>query len=103
MSDPDMPTDEKYITFNRQEFMETVGDLEGLGTRYAGLALKDAVVIRRQDLFASPCLDVYARTIAIVASREDDRKVKGELLAIADYFQRQAELAAEEGFKLPDL
>jgi len=41
--------------------------------------------------------------IGLVASREADPKVKANLLDIADYFERQAELAAEEGFKLPDV
>ena len=95
--DPDW--DAKYIVFKREDFEKYV--YEGVG--YADWELKDAVVIRRQDLFASPCLDVYARTIAIVAQREADPQVKAELLSIADYFQRQAELAAEEGHKLPDL
>jgi hypothetical protein len=100
MSDPDMPTDDKYATFKLADQIQVT---DGYITFKVMDALKDAVVIRRQDLFASPCLDVYARTIAIVAARESDKEVKAELLGIADYFQRQAELAAEEGWKLPDL
>jgi hypothetical protein len=60
--------------------------------------VEDAVVIRRQDLFAAPCLATYANMIALVAKRVEDP----ELLAIADYFEDQARLAAEEGHKYPD-
>lgn len=98
-----MPTDDKYMVFKRQEFMETVGDIEGLSTRYDALALKDAVVIRRQDKFASPCLLTYAAMIGMVGNEHPDPKIRAELLDIADYFQRQGELAGDEGFKLPDM
>ena len=61
----------------------------------------DAVVIRRQDLFASPCLATYASMIVLVAGNHDKHRRK-VLMAVADYFEDQAQLAADEGWKLPD-
>jgi hypothetical protein len=97
-----MTVNEKYIVFKRREFMQTVGDIDGLTERYEGLEVPDAVVIRRQDKFASPCLATYASMIALVAQNISDTNVGKELLAIADYFEDQAQLAAAEGYKLPD-
>ena len=106
----DSPTDEKYIVFNRQAFLEyatpkavNMATAEMVYQGWEGLALKDAVVIRRQDKFASPCLATYAAMIGLVASEHTDPKIRADLLDISDYFERQAQLAAEEGFKLPDL
>ena len=105
--EPGAPEDEKYITFNRQDFLEFVGMLpshqEMIYDAVEHLALHDAVVIRRQDKFASPALATYAACIAMVASEHPDPKVRAELLSVSDYFEQQAQLAAEEGFKLPDL
>ena len=107
MSDPDMPTDEKYVTFNRQAFLEFLGTLpahqEMAFDGVQRLMLRDAVVIRRQDKFASPCLLTYAAMIGMVGSEHPDPKVRADLLDIADYFQRQGELAGDEAFKLPDV
>jgi hypothetical protein len=95
--DPDW--DAKYIVFKREDFEKHVfGEVA-----YAQWEVKDAVVIRRQDKFASPCLATYAAMIGLVASESEDPKKKAQLLAISDYFERQAQLAAEEGWKLPDL
>lgn len=91
--------DAKYIVFKREDFESMVWG----NSNYAPWEIKDAVVIRRQDFFASPALATYAAAIAIVAGREADPKVKAQLLSISDYFERQAQLAAEEGWKLPDL
>jgi len=104
MANLDIPLDEKYVVFkldDMQRFIDGERILSAFGVQQ--VRLKDAVVIRRQDLFASPCLATYAAMIGLVASREADPKVKANLLDIADYFERQAELAAEEGFKLPDV
>lgn len=113
MAEPGAPIDEKYVTFKSQEFLEYMDrlctqDVSRMSTdRIYGdlgrLSLKDAVVIRRQDKFASPVLATYANCIAIVAAEHPDPKIKAELLSISDYFEEQAQLAAEEGFKLPDL
>jgi hypothetical protein len=109
--DEGAPLDEKYITFKRQEFLELVSPearnfatSKALYDKLLDLALPDAVVIRRQDYFASPALNAYASCIAIAARfMNDDLVRQGELLAIADYFHQQAELSGDEAWKLPDL
>jgi streptomycin 6-kinase len=120
------PQDEKYTVFKTNELYEMLGEIglppwtDGKGPAVGGeldcavltqamdqrvkeRSIKDAVVIRRQDKFASPALATYAACIAMVAMEHPDPKTKAELLAISDYFEDQAQKAAEEGFKLPDL
>lgn len=116
----------KYVVFKRNEFFEMMGylalppwtnadgSLVGVDMDAAPLGeqilrevtqteLADAVVIRRQDLFASPCLATYASMISLVASNISDKAQAKELQRIADYFEDQANLAAAEGYKLPDV
>lgn len=111
--------DRKYITFKREEFYQMMGELalppgsgapgdtdcallaEKIVNRALETELLDAVVIRRQDLFASPALATYAACISMVSTVTDDKERQKSLLQVADYFQRQSELAAEEGWKLP--
>ena len=92
--------DRKYITFKRETFYEMLSGLRPQS--FEQFELVDAVVIRRRDKFASPCLATYANMIAMVADNIDDKEVAKDLLGIADYFDRQANLAADEGWKLPD-
>jgi hypothetical protein len=66
------------------------------------LALPDAVVIRRQDLFAGPALHSYASSISIASKLNADPDLTKGLQGVADYFHDQAVLADEEGWKLPD-
>lgn len=116
---------DKYIVFKRNEFFEMMGylalppwedngtllgaDMDSAPQAAAILAevakheLADAVVIRRQDRFASPCLFTYANMIALVADNIDDKERGKELLRIADYFHDQAVLAADDGYKLPTI
>lgn len=93
--------EEKYIVFKRSVFDDCLTDT--LKRRMHNLALKDAVVIRRQDAFASPCLLTYAAMISMVAKHHPDKKIKEELLAIADYFHEQGVLSGDEDSKLPTL
>ena len=74
-----------------------------LPSQIENIEIKDAVVIRRQDYFATAALASYANSIAIAAKLTDDPKKRLELIDVADYFQRQSELAAEEGWKTPDV
>lgn len=90
---------EKYVVFKRDDVIKVT---DGYVTFSTEAELPDAVVIRRQDLFAAPALDTYASMIAMVAGNVSDPEVGKELLAIADYFEDQAQLAAAEGYKLPD-
>lgn len=99
--------DNKYVVFNREEYLKTIEDngfrrgTSLVDRELKDIEIKDAVVIRRQDYFASPCLLTYATMIAMVAENYPDEKVKVELEIIADYFHEQGVLAGEEGFKLP--
>jgi hypothetical protein len=104
-----VPDEEKYYVFKADQFLQYVGawnedmpGLPGVARRLADIRLRDAVVIRRQDKFASPALLTYAACIAITASEVQDEVTRARLLDIADYFQKQGELAGEEAFKLPD-
>lgn len=116
---------EKYLVFKKSRFFEMMGflalppwrdpatgEMIGQAMDSAGLAqdvlrevethrVPDAVVIRRQDLFAGPALDAYSSMIALVA-KTTDPDLKESLTKVADYFQDQARLAHEEGFKFPD-
>jgi hypothetical protein len=90
---------DKYVTFKREDQILVT---EGYVTFMETAELPDAVVIRRQDLFASPCLATYASMISLVAKNISDPDRAKELMAIADYFEDQAQHAAAEGWKLPD-
>lgn len=92
-------SNQKYITFKREEFFGLFGDIT---ETISDIVLADAVVIRRQDLFASPALATYASCIGMVAVLSEP-EIKRQLLAVSDYFEQQAKLAAEEGYKLPDV
>lgn len=116
---------EKYVVFKREQFYNLMGELalppysdgvetvgqdldcavlvEDILNRVRQTELKDAVVIRRQDKFASPCLLTYALMIQMVADHHPELIAKEELSAIADYFHEQGVLAGEEGYKLPTL
>lgn len=92
--------DYKYITFPRDRMILVT---DGFATFRVDDEIGDAVVIRRQDTFASPCLFAYSAMISIVAKNHPDLMVSKELQIIADYFHAQGVLAGEEGFKLPTL
>lgn len=96
-------SDEKYVTFNRA-LLRLAYEKKGMQfpNFLKTLEIRDAVIIRRQDKFASPCLATYAQMIAMVAENTDHADTAKELMAIADYFDGQAKLAADEGWKLPD-
>jgi hypothetical protein len=100
--DPD-----KYIVFKREDFepwlyrMNAV-DVVPLDGTPVPHALPDAVVIRRQDLFAGPALHSYSNNMAMAARMVAEGDEQKRLLGIADYFHEQAVLADAEGWKLPD-
>jgi len=89
--------DDKYVVFKSEDFLdETVlpTDVE---------PITDAVVIRRQDMFAPPALHVYANSIAMAVKMIDINAAERKpLQAIADYFHEQAVLAEAEAWKWPD-
>lgn len=95
----EIDTDKKYVTFKRADFIRVMGE----DADVAAYELPDAVVIRRQDLFAAPALATYASCIAMSAKLSTNEVRKQLLLDIADYFERQAQIAADEGWKFPDV
>ena len=96
---PPLVTDTKYIVFKRDD--EFLAALER-SPSFQHLVVEDAVVIRRQDKFASTALATYAMTISMVAQTTPDEVLAQRLLRVADYFQQQSEAAAEQGYKFPD-
>lgn len=124
----------KYITFKRNEFFEMMGRLalppyngktssgkveragahwdcapiaEEIQRQVAVAELYDAVVIRRQDVFAPPALDAYANAIQCVVETLKaldgwDGASVGHLEEVADYFHEQACKAWDSQRKLPD-
>lgn len=133
MTAPPTPVDDgKYIVFKRNEFYEMMG-LLGLppyyGTTESGhneiagktwdsapiaekiqvmaesVALPDAVVIRRQDVFAAPALEAYANAILCAMALAKGSSLEGASIAglqdIADYFHEQAEKSYGEMRKVP--
>lgn len=117
-----LPYDEKYFVIKRTELMRLQRNVdEGrAGTAKDILRaininqIDDAVVIRKQDVFAPPALDAYANAIQCVIETlkevgtqlslvEPDLTLKAKTLqGIADYFRVQAEDAYDRKRKLPD-
>lgn len=109
---PNTPTDSKYVVF-RREVWEARSEKSGL-SMLSGDIIDDAVVIRRQDVFAPPALDAYANMIqaAITIFTDTGGFIPGvdpeppaiaRLREIADYFHEQSELAyADSQRKIPD-
>lgn len=106
--------DEKYIVFKRKEFITKMNALrlevdQSIVSHIQSGAIDDAVVIRRQDVFAPPALDAYANSITIVIevlkkSNPDittEGLIKG-LRDAADYFHEQARESWQTVRKLPD-
>jgi hypothetical protein len=95
-----MIRDDKYLVFNREEFERWIYKINVLPEDGSKVPepIKDAVVIRRQDLFAGPALHTYAASINIAARVGN----LPQLSPIADYFHEQAIAADEEGWKVPD-
>lgn len=111
--------DSKYLVWKREEMEKWMSEraTEGLPS-----PVLDAVVIRRQDVFAAPAFDAYANAMLCViealgkAKRgteirdpKPDRpidftadEVCKRLLEISDYFHMQANLSYDCERKLPD-
>jgi len=91
----------KYVVYKREDFDQHIN--RGIPPMTAQMyEVPDAVVIRRQDIFASPALAGYAASIAIAAKLTNNEEDRKRLLQLADFFEEQARLAADEGYKIPD-
>lgn len=106
--------DEKYVVFDRELFAVWLADA-GSGIDLTDLReIPDAVVIRRQDVFAASTLFAYANSIRtateimemcraeVGAPRAQLDEVSDRLNGIADYFVTQAERATKSASKVPD-
>jgi hypothetical protein len=113
---------DKYVVFKRDEFnewarvmhdaVEEVAEGKELNLRVHlnQISLQDAVVIRKQDVFAAPGLYGYAASIQTaieVAQRLDPSSLTEEeqwrLEALRDFFFEQGHEAAEHSpKKIPD-
>lgn len=75
-------------------------------TKLDGTPVDDAVVIRRQDMFAPPALDCYANAIQtcveVLCNGGPPSGKTMQLQQIADYFHDQAAKSWTEQRKLPD-
>lgn len=111
---PPAPIDDKYVVFKQSDFYVMLGyllseaslageqfDMAVAPVKVDENRLMDAVVIRRQDLFASPALHSYANSIAVAVATSTDEITAKRLQKVADYFHEQAVAAGEEGYKLP--
>lgn len=130
--------DSKYIVFKRAAFYEMMGRLalppfygqtssgrqevagkhwdcapmaEDIRATAERCCLPDAVVIRRQDIFAGPALEAYANAIQCVIEAMQQFNITHEgrspstadrLQEVADYFHQQSEKSYGASRKLPD-
>lgn len=91
---------EKYVIFKYEDFHSWAAEFD----QDCPEMVRDAVVIRRQDIFAAPALDAYANSILIAA------EILGEgsddyprLLDTANFFHDQASRSWQTpNRKLPD-
>lgn len=97
---------DKYIVFKKAEWDDKVGWSPMFDIPEP---VEDAVVIRRQDVFAPPALDAYANAIQTAVEVMSGFGITpggsspiDQLRDIADYFHDQAAKAWAEQRKLPD-
>jgi len=101
--------DSKYVVFKRDDYVNWFNSFpeRAMPNGPGPYALEDAVVIRRQDVFAPPALDAYANSIRVALSMampsdEAGINIAARLAEIADYFHEQATLSWDTERKLPD-
>jgi hypothetical protein len=93
---------DKYLIIKLEDFHDWEADRVRPVSWLLEHAIKDGVVIRRQDLFAGPALHAYAACIALASKMSPDASTRRQLGSVADYFHEQAVLADSEGRKIPD-
>jgi len=98
----------KYVVFKREELDELLGEIAGVDvnhvtSRFAQITLDDALVIRKQDVFASQALYAYAHQILTTIEILNNPNLSLEnidtdyLQELADFFASQADDAARQG------
>ena len=94
--------DEKYVVFKREDWDRYVADRDA-GRSGSLPYVPDAVVIRTQDIFAGPALDMYASAVALAAKLiPKSSSAYFQLMHVADYFHTRAEEARDQEGKIPD-
>lgn len=101
-----LPVDEKYVVFKRSDWENrSRASLSMLPQQI----VKDAVVIRRQDLAAPPILDAYANFYLSLRELLQESPITDEVAThlaacdrLATYFHDQATAAWETNRKWPD-
>lgn len=100
------PPDEKYIVFKKDEFQEWFETAANDSVPFPiPNPVPDAVVIRRQDVFAPPALDCYANSISVALElfpTDADDHLHDYLQSVADYFHLNATASWAIDRKLPD-
>jgi hypothetical protein len=99
----------KYVVFKTEDWNTIFNCLEEVfelkkesGVLIRGKILDDAVVIRRQDIFAPPALDAYSNSILVSLAMMGPGETKERLKDIASYFHEQAVLSWDTDRKVPD-
>lgn len=95
----------KYVVFNRAEYEQAFAMSATKPVYYWAKEIDDAVVIRKQDAFATAGLSAYANaviTAAEVIASYGDHIRANELMEIADFFAAQSDEARSMASKLPD-
>lgn len=92
--------EEKYVVFNKAKFDAW---LDSSPYSSPNGRVEDAVVIREQDIFAGPALEMYsaAMTVALRVMVKDHASY-ARLKEIRDYFRRCADRSYEMATKMPD-
>lgn len=98
---------DKYVVFKREDLDDWLGKFVP-SVDLVPLILQDAIVIRRQDIFAGPGLFAYANAIQTALDLMDDITEgffdeDGHLQELRDFFWEQAMQASHsETKKIPD-
>jgi hypothetical protein len=89
-------TDSKYIVFKREDWNKLSGE-QFAGDLELDFAIPDAVVIRKQDIFAGSALHAYASSIQtaieiihLIGEDLIDGRDRQSLDELRDYFFQQA-------------
>lgn len=97
---------EKYLVVKREDWERWADEEQLVAQRRCPPEVEDAVVIRRQDVFAPLAISAYSNAITVALGlikegvTSSTRAVK--LRAIADYFREQSAMAWDADRKLPD-
>jgi hypothetical protein len=116
--------DDKYVVFKKEDIDQFYDGMGEDGVHCGGSAgifitdlvervVSDAVVIRRQDVFAPPALDAYANLIsatvtlmvdqgAFIPGVDEEPPAVKRLREISEYFHEQAAQSWDTHRKIPD-